>query len=67
MLIDFDNKDIVFLYGYFTQEMDKLVALKNTPGCPIAPSSIDDTIDTYKSIIEKLTSAVPEVKKILGN
>ena len=61
MEINFTSQELLFLYGHFKLEAQKLEALKATPGCPISSENLDSDIKFYKSIAQKLSDCEPKL------
>ncbi|SCJ53307.1 Uncharacterised protein [uncultured Clostridium sp.] len=64
MEIDFTTQEVLFIYGYFKKKIQKLDILKSTPNCPIADESINQEIELYSSIVDKLKQAQPNLSNL---
>ncbi|MEC0242021.1 hypothetical protein P4H66_19650 [Paenibacillus dokdonensis] len=64
MVVNFDNKDLLFIYGHFTKKIKKLQMIKESPNNPIHESSINQELKLFLSITTKIEDAYPEVKKL---
>ncbi len=63
MEINFTNSEIIFIYGHFRKEANKLKAIKDAPDCPISKDNLNQDIDLYTSIADKLLDAYPGLGK----
>ena len=61
MEINFTPQELLFIYGHFKLEAQKLEAIKSTPGCPISVENLDSDISFYKSIAKKLSDCEPKL------
>ncbi|HGD0580878.1 hypothetical protein [Clostridium perfringens] len=64
MDINFSQQEILFIYGHFRKEAQKLITIKNTPGCPIDSESITREINLYSSIADKIEKVYPQFSEI---
>ena len=64
MNIDFNEEEMIFLYGFLSQKIKELTKLKNHPKNPISSSTLDADIALYSSITQKLSDAAPSLKKL---
>lgn len=62
MEINFTDRDVLFIYGTFKKKLEKLNQLKSIPDCPIAAESIDQDIELYSSVVNKILEAQPKLK-----
>lgn len=61
MEINFTDQDVLFIYGTFKKKIEKLNLLKSTPNCPIADESINQELELYSSVVNKLLEAQPKL------
>lgn len=64
MNINFNDQDIIFIYGQFMKKIEKLNQIKSTPNCPIDHKSINQEIQLYQSVIDKILEVRPNIKKL---
>lgn len=64
MNINFSDKEVIFLYGFFKKKIQKLELLKQSPNCPIDSENINCDIKLYSSIVAKLEEAQPKLSKL---
>lgn len=64
MEINFTDRDILFIYGNFKKKLEKLNQLKSMPNCPIAEENINQDIELYSSVIDKLLEVQPNLKNL---
>lgn len=64
MDINFSDSDLVFMYGHFRKEANKIIKLKNTSGCPIHEDTLNVDINLYTSLADKLRDACPALGKM---
>lgn len=61
MEINFTEQELIFIYGHFKLEAQKLEILKATPECPIAAKNLNSDIKLYNSIAQKLSDCNPQL------
>lgn len=59
--IDFSNKDLLLIYGHFRKKINKLIAIKNDPNNPIDKNNINQEIQLFSSITDKIESVYPQL------
>lgn len=64
MEINFTDRDVLFIYGTFKKKIEKLNLLKSTPNCPIADESINQDIELYSSVVDKLLEVQPNLRNL---
>ena len=64
MNINFSNTDLVFMYGHFRKQARKLTEMKNAPNCPIDSFSLDQDIDLFTKLADKLKEAYPNLSQL---
>lgn len=64
MEINFSDTDLIFMYARFRKESRKLKEIRDTPNCPISPKNINQEIQLYDSLADKLRDACPGLKKL---
>ncbi|KGE20583.1 hypothetical protein [Paenibacillus wynnii] len=65
-LIEFSDRDTLFIYGHFMKKLKTLEKIKSSPDNPIHPESVDQEIELYSSVISTIEKFKPEIK-LLGN
>ncbi len=64
MKIDLSDTDIVFIYGHFQKQLAEIDKIASAPGCPFDKKTIKIQKAPYMSVIEKLTSQIPNLTKM---
>ncbi len=64
MNIDFSDTDILFIYGHFRKEAQKLEKIKSMPDCPVSKVSLTQDIKLFNDIADKLRDACPGLSKM---
>ncbi|WP_061317516.1 hypothetical protein [Clostridium botulinum] len=64
MDFDFTSEEIIFIYGHFKKKIKKLKLIKNAPNCPIADESINQELELYSSITDKIEKYYPQLDKL---
>lgn len=64
MSINFDNNDLLLIYGHFSKKIQKLELLKTMPNNPIDLSNINQDIELFTSITSKIEEEYPSFLKL---
>lgn len=64
MSINFNNNDLLLIYGHFSKKIKKLEQLKSMPDNPIDLSSINQEIELFTSITNKIEEEHPSFLKL---
>jgi len=56
--IDFSDKDILLIYGHFKKEVNNL---KSSPNKHVHKSNINEDIQLFSSITDKIEKAYPQI------
>lgn len=64
MDINFSDTEVIFIYGHFRKEAQKLEKLKALPDCPISTVNLNQDIKLYNDIADKLHNACPGLSKL---
>ena len=59
-----DEKAVVYMYGHFTKEINKLKEMMNSPNNPIDKKSIEEQIRICEMITVPLSQQYPNLCKI---
>lgn len=61
MDFNFTNQEIIFIYGHFKKKIKELNLIKNSPNCPIDDEDINQEIELYSSITDKIEDSCPQL------
>lgn len=64
MDINFSNEEILFMYGHFRKESEKLTEIKSASDCPISKTNLNKDIALFDGIANKLRDACPSLSKL---
>lgn len=64
MNIELAETDIIFIYGYFQKQLAEIDKIAEAPNCPFDHSTIKNQKAPYLSVIEKLSSQIPNLSKM---
>lgn len=64
MHIDFNENEVIFLYGLLSQKIKKLTELQNHPDNPISSNSLEIDIELYSAMSQKLLAVMPNLQKL---
>lgn len=59
MAVDFTDRDILNIYGFFSKRIAELEKMKAAPECPFSSEDIDFDLQRFKAITEKIEAAYP--------
>lgn len=60
----FTPQETLFIYGHLRKQISKLEKLKADPTCSIEVESIDQDIDLYSGIADKIENLYPNLNGI---
>lgn len=64
MSINFNEKDLLLIYGHFTKKIKELEKIKSTPGNPIDEKNINQDIELFSSITQKIEGSNPNISNL---
>ena len=64
MNIELTETDIIFIYGHFKKQLAEFEKIANAANCPFDHSTIENQKAPYLSVIEKLSSQIPNLSKM---
>ena len=64
MNIEFSNTDVIFIYGHFQKQLAEIDKIASSPNCPFDKTAIANQKAPYLSVIETLSSQVPNLKQM---
>ncbi|MGE7113969.1 hypothetical protein [Lysinibacillus sp. NPDC047702] len=66
MPIDFTTEDLLLIYGHFSKKIKELELLKSMPDNPIDLGNINQDIELYSSITNKIEEERPSFLLLKG-
>lgn len=64
MSLDFSNNDLLLIYGHFRKKIKELNVLKASPSNPIHKDSINQDINLFSSITDKIEKVYPQFREM---
>lgn len=64
MKLELSENDVLFIYGNFQKKIAEIDKISASPECPFDKVTIANQKAPYLSVIEKLNSQVPSLKKV---
>lgn len=63
MKLELSDRDVLFIYGNFQKRIAEIDRISASPECPYDKTTIANQKAPYLSVIEKLSSQIPNLKK----